>query len=128
MIATPPGNQCSDNRSAPIILQQSIKGDEALFSLLVPDYLIYFKDHFPSYPILPGVVQIKWATDLAAQMPLPDLFQENFSAITKLKFMRMIFPGNRLNLQLTVSSVNKTLNFRFFNDKGDYSSGQMNFS
>ncbi len=47
--------------------------------------------------------------------------------MTKLKFMRLITPGSQLTLQLKVSPSGKSLNFRFFDDKGDYSSGQLNF-
>lgn len=116
-----------DNRIDPIILQQCINGAEARFSLQIPDDLIYFENHFPKYPMLPGVVQTKWVMDLAKQLPLGDSFFENFSAITKLKFMRPITPGNQLTLQLTASTSDKSLSFRYFNDKGDYSSGQLSF-
>lgn len=127
MITTSFDNPRSDNRTAPIILGQSIDVNEARFSLQIPDNLIYFEDHFPDHPILPGVVQIKWVVDLAGRLPLPDSFLENFSAITKLKFMRLIIPGNQLTLQLTASPSDKSLNFCFFDDKGDYSSGQLSF-
>jgi len=127
VIATPTNNLRPDNRTDPIILQQCIGGDEAKFSLQIPADLIYFPDHFPDHPILPGVVQTKWAMDLARQLPLPDSFLEGFSAMTKLKFMRLITPGSQLTLQLKVSPSGKSLNFRFFDDKGDYSSGQLNF-
>jgi len=127
VITTPFDNPCPDYRTDPIILRQSIDGNEGLFSLQIPDDLVYFKNHFPGHPILPGVVQTKWVMDLAGRLPLPDLFLENFSAMTKLKFMRLITPGNQLTLQLTASPLDKTLSFRFFDDEGDYSSGQLNF-
>lgn len=116
-----------DNRTDPIISWQCIAGDEARFSLQIPGNLIYFEDHFPNHPILPGVVQTKWVMDLARQLPLPESFLEHFSTVTKLKFMRLITPGKQITLQLRVSSSNKSLSFRFFDDKGDYSSGQLNF-
>ncbi len=127
MITTPLDNPRSDDRTGPNILRQSIDVNAARFSLQIPDNLFYFEDHFPGYPMLPGVVQIKWVTDLAGRLPLPDSFLENFSAMTKLKFMRRITPGNRLTLELVASPLDRSLNFRFFDDKGDYSSGQLSF-
>lgn len=116
-----------DNRTDPIILSQNINGDEAQFALHIPDDLIYFKNHFPGYPMLPGVVQTKWVIELAERLSLPDAFLEHFSTMKKLKFMRLIAPGHHLSLQLTVLQSDKSLSFRYFDDKGDYSSGQLIF-
>lgn len=116
-----------DNRIDPIILQRCINGAEARFLLQIPGDLIYFENHFPEHPMLPGVVQTKWVMDLAKQLLLGDSFFENFSAMTKLKFMRPITPGNQLTLQLTASTSDKSLSFRYFDDNGDYSSGQLSF-
>lgn len=114
-------------RTDPIILQQHIDDNGARFSLRIPDDLVYFEDHFPGHPILPGVVQIKWVMDLAGWLPLSGALSKNFSAITRLKFMRPITPGDQLTLHLTASPSDKSLSFRFFNDEGDYSSGQLRF-
>ncbi|MFV2004113.1 MAG: hypothetical protein ACC650_02860 [Gammaproteobacteria bacterium] len=122
-VDSPPPN----NRIDPVILQQDINGAQARFDLQVPDDLIYFENHFPGVPMLPGVVQTKWVVELANQLLLAESFFDNFSAMTKLKFMRPITPGNRLSLQLTASSSDKSLSFRFFDDQGDYSSGQLSF-
>jgi len=115
------------NRIDPVILQHDINGTEARFDLHIPDDLIYFENHFPGRPMLPGVVQTKWVVELANQLSLAESFFDNFSAMTKLKFMRPITPGNQLSLQLTASTSDKSLSFRFFDDQGDYSSGQLSF-
>jgi len=117
----------SGNRTAPIILQQSLNDAEARFSLQIPEDLIYFKNHFPDYPMLPGVVQTQWVINLAEQL-LENSFLKNFSAMTKLKFMRLITPGKQITLQLKVSPSNKSLSFRYFDEQGDYSSGQLKFN
>jgi len=49
-----------DSRKFPHVLGVEKTGDSAELKLNVPDDLIYFPDHFSSYPILPGVVQIAW--------------------------------------------------------------------
>ncbi len=127
MINSPLENPSPDNRTDPIILRQSIDGGEAEFLLQVPENLIYFEHHFPEHPMLPGVVQTKWVIDLAERLSLPDSFLENFSSMTKLKFMRLISPGDQLTLRLTASLTAQSLNFSFFDDEGVYSSGQLSF-
>ena len=111
------------NHSDPILLYQRIDGNEARFSLRIPDNLIYFEGHFPGYPILPGVAQIKWVVELAERLPLSG----DFSMMTKLKFMRLMTPGKRITLYLTASPSDKSLDFRFHDDDGDYSCGQLVF-
>lgn len=127
MISTPPDSPHPENKTDPVILQQHIDAVETRFLLYIPDDLVYFEDHFPGYPMLPGVVQIQWVTNLAKRLPLPDAFLENFSTITKLKFMRLIAPEVQLTLQLIISPSDKSLSFRYFDDAGDYSSGHLGF-
>lgn len=127
MITTQLDDPRPGNRTDPIILRQCIDDDEARFSLQIPDDLVYFEGHFPGRPILPGVIQIKWVMDLAERLPLSGSLSENFSVMTKLKFMRLITRGDQLTLHLTTSSSGKLLSFRFFDDEGDYSSGQLRF-
>lgn len=116
-----------DDRNSPIILRQKIEAREARFLLQVPDDLEYFRNHFPDHPILPGVVQIKWVMELAGLLPLPARAFDNFTGIKKLKFMRLMMPGHRLSLRLTVESSGKTLVFCYFSEEGEYSSGQLIF-
>jgi len=117
----------TNSRKNPIVLQQSIERDEAVYSLKIPYDLSYFDGHFPTYPILPAVVQIKWVMDISRRIQLPFTSSEKFSAMTKLKFVRPIKPGSLVTLHLTICSMDKTMGFRYFDDKGDYSSGLLNF-
>ena len=50
-----------DSRKFPYVLGVEQTGEGVELKLNVPQNLIYFPDHFSSYPILPGVVQIAWA-------------------------------------------------------------------
>ena len=41
--------------------------DGVELDLAIGPELIYFQGHFPGYPVLPGIVQIDWAVQLADQ-------------------------------------------------------------
>jgi 3-hydroxymyristoyl/3-hydroxydecanoyl-(acyl carrier protein) dehydratase len=57
----------------------------------------WFDGHFPGHPILPGVVQIGWATWFAAQWSGR---QTPPGVLVRIKFKRPIEPGACLTLRL----------------------------
>lgn len=70
---------------------------------VVPAASRYFEGHFPGVPLLPGVVQIGWAIELArrhmsrsAQTGLL-----GFRSLSGVKFTHVIQPGEQLSLRLT---------------------------
>lgn len=59
---------------------------------------VYLKGHFPSAPILPGVAQLDWVVQLAAQhWSTPETVQR----VEVLKFNDMILPGTEVELVVT---------------------------
>ncbi|MGR2739531.1 AMP-binding protein [Billgrantia sp. Q4P2] len=69
-----------------------------LLTLEVPERLVFLEGHFEEYPLVPGVVMVQWAIELAN-----DSFGETgeFKGIERLKFQRVLRPGSRFTLQLT---------------------------
>ncbi|EPC01173.1 hypothetical protein L861_11400 [Litchfieldella anticariensis FP35 = DSM 16096] len=69
-----------------------------LLTLEVPERLIFLEGHFDEYPLVPGVVMVQWAIELAGKY-----FGEpgEFQGIERLKFQRVLRPGSRFTLQLT---------------------------
>lgn len=67
-------------------------------TLEVPERLIFLEGHFEEYPLVPGVVMVQWAIELADES-----FGEvgEFRGIERLKFQRVLRPGTRFTLQLT---------------------------
>lgn len=57
----------------------------------------FFQGHFPEFPILPGVMQLKLAHDHAARMLGREI---KLRTVKKMKFVHVIRPGDRITLRL----------------------------
>ncbi len=98
--------------------------DVVELALNVPADLACFPDHFPNYPMLPGVLQIGWAVETARRE-----FALSGAArrIVGLKFMQPIRPGAHIALRLERMAPDEV---RFSYRCGDAacSSGRLQFS
>lgn len=90
-------------------------------SFEVPPDLAQFSGHFPSTPVVPGVVQIGWALAASAQrgMPLAVANMEN------LKFQRLLRPGDQAELALSWDAPRKKLSFAIRHQGAPCSSGRL---
>ena len=110
----------------PEILTESCEGHTANLQLRVPPELAHFPGHFPSNPLLPGVVQIDWAVRLAERhFSLP---RQRFSQLKGLKFTSPVLPGTELNAQLTWLEEKSRLEFTFSAGSRACAAGQIIFS
>lgn len=106
----------------PEIIAQRQDGDSAEFHLRVPAATPYFEGHYPEHPILPGVIQIGWAEQLARRFfTLP----ERFIALEALKFQDLILPNAELELRLVYKPERGKLEFSFLSARGKHSSGRL---
>ena len=111
-----------DSRKFPYVLGFEKTGDSVELKLNVPEDLIYFPDHFSSYPILPGVVQIAWAEHFGKLFFTID---EPFLHMEVIKFVKVIQPGAELKLMLNWKASPGKLYFNFSSESGTHSSGRM---
>jgi 3-hydroxymyristoyl/3-hydroxydecanoyl-(acyl carrier protein) dehydratase len=82
----------------------------------------YFAGHFPNAPIVPGVVQIKWAIDLGREL----LGLEGRSvAMEVIKFKQVMTPGARVTLSLRLDEARNKLHFDYTSAQGAHSSGRI---
>lgn len=91
--------------------------------LVVPLDLAHFTGHFPQTPVLPGVVQIDWAQQLAHRL-IKDL-PPRFCGMEVLKFQQLVRPGDQLQLTLRFDAARGKLYFAFRNGESPCSSGRV---
>ena len=68
-----------------------------------------FEGHFPTRPVMPGVLQIEALAQLAAWLVLRDIGKEGelgyFRSISKATFRRAVIPGDQLRLEIEVAQL-----------------------
>ena len=109
----------------PVILEREIKDDSAVINFIVPNDLAYLDGHFPETPVVPGVVQVHWASKYAM-----DIFGVS-SAIeggSQIKFSNLMLPEETVTLELTHSLEKQTISFRYFGAEKPYSSGRLQYA
>jgi acyl-coenzyme A synthetase/AMP-(fatty) acid ligase len=93
---------------------------EALLSLDLDPGLVWFQGHFPGFAILPGVAQIHLSRLFAEQLWH---MAPASSDLTRVKFRKLIRPGDRVHLHLLRDVDKATLRVRFENDGRPASEG-----
>jgi 3-hydroxyacyl-[acyl-carrier-protein] dehydratase len=73
----------------------------------------YFVGHFPSFPVMPGVLIIESMAQTGGVLVLRDIPDSKnklvlFASIEKAKFRRPVVPGDQLRLELDVLSLRET--------------------
>ncbi|WP_192980250.1 acyl-CoA synthetase family protein [Pseudomonas sp. EggHat1] len=108
-------------RVEPVSAEQ--RDGEWLLQLQVPPDLAHFTGHFPQTPVLPGVVQVDWAQQLARQLiaHLPP----RFAGMEVLKFQQLVRPGDTLQLSLRFDAERGKLYFAYRNGEAACSSGRI---
>ncbi|MCK9237303.1 MAG: AMP-binding protein, partial [Thiopseudomonas sp.] len=106
----------------PIVKQVTGADFNWQLELKIPHDLAYFSGHFPSAPVLPGVVQVDWALHLAQQhMSLPN----DFAGMEVLKFQQLVRPADEVSLSLRFEPRKNKLYFAFTMADTPCSSGRI---
>ena len=104
-----------------VVGEQQVAGTWVI-DLQVPLDLQHFSGHFPTAPVLPGVVQVAWALALAApRLRTPS----QCHSIEALKFQQFLRPGDRVALTLRSNETNGKLYFSYRRGELSFSSGRL---
>lgn len=85
----------------------------------------WFSGHFPNNPILPGIAQLKMVVDLIAASGAGNL---RVTGLSRVKFRKIVRPGERLDIQVTDSDMKNHYLFRITCRDEDVCSGKMLFT
>ena len=106
----------------PIVVAERVTQTEAALDLKIPVDLAYFGGHFEGAPIVPGVVQIKWAISLARRYLA---IGDGFTGMENVKFQHVMTPRSRVTLTLAYAAAARKLRFSFASAEVRYSSGRV---
>jgi 3-hydroxymyristoyl/3-hydroxydecanoyl-(acyl carrier protein) dehydratase len=112
----------TDTRTLPKVLAAETEAGGIYLQIKVPKELRYFPDHFPEFPLLPGVVQIGWA-EYFGKVCFP--ITKPFSHMEAVKFGKMIRPNDELYLSLEWREAAGKLYFQYSSGSHAYSSGRL---
>lgn len=92
-------------------------------NLYLTDNSLCFAGHFPTRPIVPGVIQLGWALQFGKDLGLPP---ENFLGISRCKFMAVIEPFTTITL--TLRREQSRLNFTLESEEHVHASGTLTYA
>ncbi len=106
----------------PQVTALRLMGHQVEMDLHLLTDLVWFKGHFPDFPILPGVVQLDWALGFAREhlsldLPTGRQFQ--------VKYKAGLFPGDRVTLRLLHAPERHRLTFTYLRAGEICSTGQI---
>src|SRR5579872_3282017 len=114
-MSTTPGASADSEIKNPEVISVTRSEDQVELSLIIPPALHYFRGHFPSFPILPGMVQLDWAIQygnrhfaLGAASP----------TTIRIKFRKPIRPNHRVTLTLKYLRARKSIEFNYADAEG----------
>lgn len=96
----------------PQLIDAQQEADRAHLVLQIHADLHWLKGHFPSQPVLAGVVQTHWACRLALRLFNLDGAPQR---IDNLKFQNVILPPQVVKLELVRNSATGSISFRYSN-------------
>jgi len=110
------------NVTEPVLFDEKLALNRVELNLMIPRGLIYFRGHFPNFPILPGIVQIEWAVEYARHY-----FELASASVGSLqvKFRQPISPGDHLWLTIEHHVTRQQIVFTYEGRDGVVSSGRV---
>ena len=84
-----------------LLSMQEVDGGFEADVRLIPDNVI-FKAHFPGFPVTPGAVQVRMATELLSLHEGRECLLES---VSRVKFITPLLPGDTITCTFKGSSV-----------------------
>ncbi|MDO4640832.1 MAG: AMP-binding protein [Neisseria sp.] len=94
------------------------------FESRVPLDLVYFGGHFANFPLVPGVVELQWVSDLAARF---DWGRRSIVRVENLKYQQFMRPNDQVFAELKYDAEKEKLTFKLLGTEAVFASGRMVF-
>ena len=94
----------------PVELEAQQQDGTLTLHLLAAADLLWFRGHFPTLPILPGVAQLDWVLHYGLTRLAPG---KSFASIENIKFQQPVPPDAQLELQLQWQPEKSLLSFHY---------------
>jgi acyl-coenzyme A synthetase/AMP-(fatty) acid ligase len=107
--------------TSPELLSEARESGSCERTLRVPPNLAYLQGHFPGFPVVPGVAQIKWVMDVARTLVGREM---RLAGLEALKFKELLRPGQVFQLRVDVGPAPDTLTFRLWTGGTVFASGR----
>ncbi|MDO4693255.1 MAG: AMP-binding protein [Eikenella sp.] len=104
------------------LLHSDEAAGEYRFGGRVPLDLVYFGGHFAAFPLVPGVVEVQWAMDLAARF---DWGRSAVTHIENLKYQQFVRPHDEIVLQLRRDAAKRKIHFSLHQGERACASGRV---
>lgn len=124
MFMNPPHGKRAVKRVVEPILHGMERNQQTiLYRLEVPGNLYFLKGHFPSFPIVPGVCQLRWVVDcISRELKRPVTVQ----SMEAVKFHELLRPGDRFVLEIRFPSEGSgKFRYRLYSGDRKYASGRL---
>jgi acyl-coenzyme A synthetase/AMP-(fatty) acid ligase len=90
-------------------------------TLRVPAQLACLEGHFPGFPVVPGVVQLRWVTDTARSLSGSRI---HLTCLEALKFKTLLRPGQVFRLRVQLTPDGTVLHFKLWSGDSVFASGR----
>jgi len=100
---------CIERQREPIWLTEQQTERHYQATGKVPLDLLYLKDHFANFPLVPGAIELQWISDKIKALVAQDV---EFSRLDKLKFQKFLRPNDRFSLELNVAEKRDKVTFQ----------------
>ena len=96
-VRSPQWERCESDTETEASARQDDRQQTCTLTARIPPELVYFSGHFPSFPLVPGVVQLGWALQQARSR---GLCQGDTQRIENLKFQQFLRPADACTMTL----------------------------
>lgn len=111
------------NKKNPIWLNEERQENKLILTGIVPEDLVYLKDHFAMFPLVPGVVELQWVAENIPRLLGNELFE--IESIKKLKFQKFLRPNDTFILTLSWQKEKQRVMFSLTTNNENCASGMM---